>query len=413
MILRLSRCRIVWFCLLLLAALAAGCVPAGDQSAVPTGVGGTPVTATPPPPAWREAALPVTLENAPQLAYLGRLDPPAGTASTLFAHAVSPDGTRLAGLNNTYLVAWDLINGALLFANAASGANRVYYAPDKTALYTLTPDGQGRIYDAETGVQQGDFIAQQSAITAAAYSPEDGWLAVGAEGGEVKVWDPLERLSLVTFQGTDVQVNTLVFSADGTRLAAADLQGTVRLWQWRERSLLGTFNVGAVNILALALSPAGDQIAIATQVEVQLWSIPDGTLQHTLEISLGGVNQVLSYAPDGSTLVGGGEAPNLFVWNPLDGTLIGQLPGVGGDRMSAAFSPDGDMLLTSVLFGPVNLWNMRGFVADAQTASPAALDFGGTQILAVNWSSDGRALLLVDWTGPVHVWGVAAPPAGQ
>ena len=75
--------------------LLAACAPGGENQA-PTDPHNPPTVA---PPEYVEAAQPVSHENAARLSYLGRLDQP-GRASTIFAHTFSPDGTRLAALNN-------------------------------------------------------------------------------------------------------------------------------------------------------------------------------------------------------------------------------------------------------------------------------------------------------------------------
>ena len=54
---------------------------------------------TVPPPPWVPSSAPIALDNVAKVVTLGRLDQPS-TPSTVFAFSVSPDTTRLAGLNN-------------------------------------------------------------------------------------------------------------------------------------------------------------------------------------------------------------------------------------------------------------------------------------------------------------------------
>src|SRR5262249_1100052 len=105
---------------------------------------------TQPPPAWVEGAEAVTLENAPPITNIGRLDT-ASTPSTVFAYAFSPDGSRLAGLNNEQLIAWDLITGKIIFNTARGQAAYVFYGADKSEIYTVGEVGQINIYEADTG----------------------------------------------------------------------------------------------------------------------------------------------------------------------------------------------------------------------------------------------------------------------
>ena len=103
-----------------------------------------------PAPAWVPAGQEIKLANVPNIAYLGRLDA-LGTASTVFAYAFSPDGSRLVGLNNEQVIGWDLVTGKLLFNSARLDAAQIYYGADKTEVYTVDGTGQVRAYNTQTG----------------------------------------------------------------------------------------------------------------------------------------------------------------------------------------------------------------------------------------------------------------------
>lgn len=382
-------------CALLLAACASGATPDPRVN-----VRGAP---TQPPPDWVESSDVITLENIGRIELLGRLDSPS-TPSTIFAHSLSPDGTRLAGLDNEQVLAWDLITGDLVFSTARGGATRVFYAPDKTEVYTATPEGRVSIYNANTGTVQNSFQSIDNFNDLVGFDPEDGWLAFGNLNGEVKVWDPLERQSLVTFKAHNLQITALAFSQDGERLATAGDEGTVKVWDWRNRALIQTFTDDRP-AYALRFSPDGAQLAVGKREHLRLWGVDSGEMQRTVETGRGGT-AALAYSPDGRYLVSGGANEALSVWNPQTGGLVAQLPGVGTDRVSLAFSPDGTILLTSSITGRATLWNMT--TLGATTVNNASLDTG-TLIFAVDWTSDNRLLTLFGTSGGVYLWGLGAP----
>lgn len=385
------------------ALLLAACSDAGPAATTPTPDLEVRAAPTVPPPAWVESAGVITLENANQLAYLGRLDGPA-EPSTIFAHAIAPDGTRLAGLDNDQLIVWDLISGERAFGTARQDANRVYYAPDKTEVYLLSTTGTVLIIDALAGIEQTRFEAHPDFNSQAAFHNFDGWLAVGGRDGTIKVWDPLERQSLVTLRAHDLAVTALAFSPDGALLASYGDDGRIRVWDWRARTALAT--IEARDVLRLRIAPRGDQIAAATRERVLLFALPDGTPVDTIDAGPGGTD-ILQYAPDGRYLLTGGSAAvEMSLWDPASGALAARLPGVGGDRVDAAFSPDGEMLLTSVLGGPVSLWNL-----DAVTATTLGrydLENDGRLIFGVDWTDDDRLLTLFGASGSVYIWGIGA-----
>jgi WD40 repeat protein len=344
----------------------------------------------------------ISLDNVENIEYLGRLDA-TGTPSTVFAYAVSPDSTRLAGLNNEQLLAWDLVSGELLFSTARGEAVQIFYAPDKTEIYTLDTEGTVSVYDAENGIFQNSFSGQANYNGVAAFH-EDGWLALGSLSGEVKVWDTYERQSLATFRAQQLQVTALAFSPDGQLLASGGDDTTVSIWNWRDRQSVVSVDNTDPTPRRMSFSADGTQLAVGTNARIRLWTVADGALAHTLETGRGGVSEVLLYSPDGAYLVNGGGPPQLTLWDPRTGELLTQLPGIGGDRTSAAFTPDSKLLVTTVLGGPVTLWDMTQITST--TLNQHNLAVGTNQILVVHWTADSRLLLMFDALGPVYVWGI-------
>jgi WD40 repeat protein len=357
-----------------------------------------------PAPVWVEGAEAITLENAPLISYIGRLDT-ASTPSTVFAYSFSPDGTRLAGLNNDQLIVWDLITGQLVFNTARDQALYVYYSADKGEVYTVDDIGEITIYDADTGAVKDTLDTQIQYNGIATYYADEGWLALGGSDAKVQVWDPSERQSLGTFVAGAGPLRTLTFSADGERLATATFNGSVQVWDWRKQESQTRINEASSR---LAFSPDGVQLAVGGDQKIDLWDVNANKQIHRLATGPGAITDVLEYSPDNQFLMNGGGIPELTVWDAVTGQLVNRLPGVGGDSTSASFSPDGTLLATSVLGGAVNLWDMTK-IREPELAH-AELNVGTRQILYADWSEDGFLLLLFDATGPIQVWGIAPQP---
>lgn len=393
---------------LLLCALllAAACVP--DLSQGPPATGFAPILRDAPtgtPVAWVESETAITLENADRLARLGRLDAPEAP-STVFAYAFSPDGARLAGLNNTHLMAWNLLSGERVFYTDRADALNVYYAPDKDEIYTLDADGTLRIYNADTGALKEEINGHPLFDGAAAYDAENGLLALGASNGEIKVWDAAARQALATIKAHGAPVVALAFAPDGELLASGGQDGRVTVWDWRNRERAADLETLAGR---LVFSPDAVQLAAATTAQVELWGWKAGARKRILQTGVGGAADVLKYAPDGSYLISGGRAPSASLWNPQTGDLVVSLPGVGGDTTSADFSPDGGLLVTAVLGQPVSLWNLAQVSAD--TLARANLETGA-QVFEAAWTPDGFLLALFETAGPVQIWGIPPKESG-
>lgn len=391
--------------LFLLAACGPTAAPTAETG--PSRNSGVP---TLPPPEWTEAAGPVSLDNITRISYLGRLDAP-GAPSTLFTYDFSPDGTRLAALNNEQLLAWNLVTGDLLFSTGRLEATEVYFSPDKTEVYTLGQDSIAQVYDADTGINKNSFKAYPHTENISTFHDDAGWLAVGGRDGGVKVWDTYTRQSLVTIDAYEHRLTALAFSPDGERLATADIGGIVRVWQWRERQEIAAFDQQGAAVTRMTFAPDGDHLVVGAGEFIAQWSLATQELDFALETGAGSANDVLDYSPDGRFLINGGATPDMHIWDRETGNPVVALPGIGGDRISAAFSPDGNLLLTSVLDGPVTLWDLSRITEE--TVNRADLDVGSERILFVDWTNDGFLLTFFDATGPVYLWGDAGEETAE
>lgn len=355
-------------------------------------------------PSWIESAAPIRLDNIERLRRLGQLNQP-NVVSTLFDHTVSPDATRLIALNNTEILAWDLLTGELVFSTDRIDATRAFYASDKTEIYAIGGNGSVTIYDPATGAIRNTLVGHTNYGSLLAFDGEHDRLAIGGVDGTVKIWDLFERRALVTVNAHRAPITALALSADGDLLATASGDQRVRVWEWAtgtQRAELAT-EEGVVGRLAFA--PQGGQLAIGTDRDVRLWSMTETAEPIILEAPAGGAGQLLRYGPDGQTLIGGGRASGLALWNPVTGMLLGQLPDVRGSQIDLDYAPDGTMLITTVLGGAVQLWNLAE--VSGQSIGRANLDVGTRQVLRIDWTNDGRLLLLFDANGPVYVWGIA------
>jgi WD40 repeat protein len=364
----------------------------------------TPLPTLPPPP-FQVADTRITAQNADELRYLGRLSTDAARPSSIFAHTISLDGTRLAALNNDLLVVWNLTTGASVFTEGRLGATRVYYSPDKTELYTLGSEGLVFVHDANTGADLNRFQVGVAYSGASAFYAEDGWLAVGGNDGRLQVWDAQKRLSLSRWDAVRARITALAFDDAGERLLSATDDGTVQVWDWRERRLLASHRTQYPAVMEVAFSPDGTQFSLATPFYVETYSLTENRFLWTIEIGVSDTSDVFGYSPDGRYLLSGGSADTpITVLNAADGAVVAQLPQTNGTRTAARFGANGALLATTVLDGPVNLWNLAE--ATTETIPSARLLVGSTRITGVEWSDDGFTLAFFDASGYVYLWGI-------
>jgi WD40 repeat protein len=397
--------------ILLIAALVAACVPTQPAPTPTLSRAEFQNLPTEPAPTWQEPAIPITVNNALDMAYLGRLDPPSSGVGSVFDHAFAIDGTRLAVLTQDLVIGWDLITGEVVFFNNRLDARRVFFSVDKTEVYTLDGEGTVRVINGEDGTLVTDFVAMQGFIDEATYDPINGVLAVAGAEGEIRVWDPLERDVIVGFTAGDERITELEFSSEGATLAVSNVD-SIELWNWRNREPIAVLTTGTDSLAndRIALSPDMTQVAAGTEEDIRLWDVDEVLIEHIMLTGEGGSDDVMTFTPNGTYVVNSGLAEAMNIWNPTNGELVAAIPELGGQRTSAAFSPDGDLMLASVFQGGAFVYNLAEIGPDGVGQNQLPLD---VSIVGVGWSPDGRTLTLFDTRGFAHIFGVSNEPVPE
>ncbi len=397
-------------CASVLALLLVGC---GTQQGVPTATPNREAVqqqSTPTPPPWQEPFVPVTLDNVDTVRQVGRLDPPTADSGSIFTHAFSIDGTRLAGLNRSQIIVWDVVLGERVFAVPRVDAQDVFFSPDKTELYTLDGDGNVNVLDGDTGELLEAFLTHPDYTGGAyTYRPSDGLLAVVSIQGDIRVWDTLARQAIANMETTNLEVNTLALAPTGTFAAIGDSTGNGEVWDWAtDERVLQMEQDTEFAVQQVTFSPDGTHVAVANDEDIRVWDVPAAALDNVLLTGRGGSADVLQYSPDGTYIINSGTAEAMNIWDAAAGDLLAALPELGGEPTRAAFSPSGDVLLAAVFQGGVYVIDMTSLNDD--TVRRAQLD-ATPNVIDVAWSDDGRTLALFAADGSVLVYGLPQAPA--
>lgn len=387
-----------WILAFFAALLLSACADTG-LPITPTPTTRPEPTALPPLDAWTQAAAPITLDNVQQITQLGRLDAPE-PPSTLFAHALSLDNAYLAGLNNDFLLVWDLVTGELILANDRLGANVVLFGPDRQQVYTLSAAGQLRVY----GLARGDLLEtvrvfdQYSGVWA--YDAVGGWLALGSEEGAVQVWDMPALTAVNVLEGPASPSAALAISPDGATLAAASENGTVTLWNFAEGQVRATSHLMTAIVDAI-YAPSGRALVVNSGDGVLV--LDASTAQVVFRLTEAPNAGLFDFFAQADTLMLGGVDADMTLWDTAAGRRIAVLPGTRGERPSADTAPAGDMIMTSTR-AATSFWNLSGLASDTVLRGNATLP--EMDIFRTVWTGDGLQILLFEAIGPVRVMGI-------
>jgi WD40 repeat protein len=207
-----------------------------------------------------------------------------GHGHFVFDVAFHPDGRRIAscGMDQTVKV-WDVKTNRPVTIRAHNGwVSGVAFRPDGRRLASeskaedvgavygepLMADGQVRVWDPETGEEDGTGRGYAHIADAApgpsgkirvryAVSPDRSRYAICSPTGEVNVYDAGTRRHVSRLFGHTMQVVNVAFTPDGSRIATASSDRTIRLWDPETGEEVFTLQGHTAGVTCLAFSPGG------------------------------------------------------------------------------------------------------------------------------------------------------------
>lgn len=322
-----------------------------------------------------------------------------GTAGSIVAIALSPDGKQLASCNGGSTVIWDL--------SLTADPRKSFGLTDRVLNVQFSPDGKRvagdeLVYDIPTRKPLLDLKGERHGKRV--FSP-DGERLAGASFNRVKVWNlttgqlessrdepkgrlidlaytPSNRLLLLEQTSSHCQLREVgsgnvlrVFDnakygklSDNGRFVGVmrkpsnALSRRVEVWDVESDSLahpvfdVPQSNVGDID--AIALSPSGKLIAVRNGLRVDVWDCSQAKVLQCIPSKMSGFIEQVSFSHDDRRLALGSMDTSILLYDVATGSQVLKLYGQGNVH-ATAFSPCGKMLgagcLTSINVFDVSL----------------------------------------------------------
>jgi WD40 repeat protein/energy-coupling factor transporter ATP-binding protein EcfA2 len=269
-------------------------------------------------------------------------------------------------------------------------------SPDGKTLASGTTAGQAALWDTATGKKLHELVGHTYTVESIVFSPDGKHIATAADDQSVRIWDAASGEQINIIEGFPDIVWAIRFSPDGKYALTAE-DGGLKLWDWATGESIRVYNEDK-SFYTAAFSPDGKTILGGAYNGYYVYDTETGNLLSHQDVDGKHSYYAAAISPDGRYATLGGEKLTLFEYPSMK--TIASLEGHTGAMLSATFSPDSKLLLSSSEDGTARIW-------DVATAKTIRI-FSGLQALANSaaFSIDGKRLYLAGSDNAIWMWDV-------
>jgi WD40 repeat protein len=290
-------------------------------------------------------------------------------------------------------------------------------------------------------------IGKTGCAHALAFSADGLLLAVGSDGGQLKVFDALAGLLLwdLTRKGHIAGISHLEFTPDKRFLISKGGDGMLRIWDVRARKPHIVFRYtgkwdsvdtwralppdwpaeqakvitvpGVVSTIGnFAVSPDSKHLAVPLgPFEVKVYELTTGNVVKTFRTAQDTPFSAC-YSADGKLLALGGacEKGTIEVWDVAKGKRLTTLKGHTYSVLHMAFSPDNGTILSAGLADGARVWDVKTG-RQKYAYHQAKVGFFENRVVGVAFLPDGKTFVTLPhhpYGSPVYFWDTATGKEG-
>jgi WD40 repeat protein/serine/threonine protein kinase len=321
--------------------------------------------------------------------------------------AFSPDGSllvtgsRASGVSVARL--WRVPSGEpLTELPHPRSVSQIVFRPQHGTIATVGSEGGVRLWNADGTLLTPEIKLEAGRVERIDFTPDGKRMLVGNSEGAFFCFDVETRRRLFELARASGSITAVACAPDGQTVAAAWSNGMVRTFDLAERRQ--SSEVLRIDRYTgfLAFRSQTRQMLISSEPQsVVLWDIPDTS---PLSLPLGqGQLSTIAFSPDGKWAVTGSRNGTAQLRDAATGKPLGRVMKHEGVIPLVAFRPDGAVVLTVSYDGTAQLWNSasghpHGAAMDHRTGR------GNVEVQSAAFSHDGQFVVTGDNVGIVRIW---------
>ena len=221
-----------------------------------------------------------------------------------------------------------------------------------------------RLFDVSTGRELNTLVYTNENFSEIEFSPDGKTLAFGVHShtyGKIRLWNTeTDDTFDIKFADRSEWLSAMAFSPDGYKLVIGTSEEKVQMWDAKDGVLLTSFfeeQPIKETIRDITISSDGSLIAVVMQKQIRL--VGRAKQPHFKEVSAGDDTFWLEamFSPDNTVLVlsliGGG----IQLRDVVTGDVLTTLEGHSASPYMLSFSPDGKTLVSAGYDGSILLWD--------------------------------------------------------
>ena len=234
--------------------------------------------------------------------------------------AIDTAREELLSTSNDVVHVWGTRNGRrrTTLAGHAGSVWALALSPDGTTVATASADNSACLWDLTTARRLLTLRDHTGWVTAVTYSPGGDCVATGSTDSLCQLWDPTTGRKLRILRSHTRSVTSIAFSHDQRLLATASADGTARLWDLQSGQDVHVLNGHRESVTTVAFTP-DDRTVVTASVDgsCRAWDPASGRMRR---IFLGHERsvQAIAISPDGATLVSASADGTIRRW-PVNG----------------------------------------------------------------------------------------------
>lgn len=268
--------------------------------------------------------------------------------------------------------------------------------------------GKIKIVDAATGATIKELVGHPQDAKALAWNPAGTLLATGDESARIFIWET-KTWTKKEYRPHTKPIQALAFNAAGNMLVSTGADDTVKVWNLKgdmKKPVLD-FKGNGANVYGAQFIGKSNDFACATLTDSAFVVTPNGKVRQKLTTpnNLGGSNDV-AVNPTATRVVTAGRDNAAAVFDLKTGFRLAYLRGHSDWVAHVVYSPDGKYCATSSSDGTVRLYDMKS----NKTIDTIPQQSGVGSQLA--FTGDGKYLASIDAFDNLEISKLSIPVAG-